>query len=62
MKRKPVSGLQLAHFQHPADVDAQRVLLQNVAHLKPEAQSIIANYEAYLYARHISSSLLVNDD
>jgi len=59
--KKRLNGLQLAHFQHPADAAAQSALVQSVAHLKPEAQSIIANYEAYLYARHISSSLLVND-
>jgi Zn-dependent protease with chaperone function/DNA-directed RNA polymerase subunit RPC12/RpoP len=62
MNRKLLKGLHLQHFQHPADAVAQRELVQNVAHLKPEAQSIIANYEAYLYARQISSSLLVNAD
>jgi Zn-dependent protease with chaperone function/DNA-directed RNA polymerase subunit RPC12/RpoP len=43
-------------------MEARWALMQSVAHLKPEAQSVIANWEAYLYARHISSSLLVGED
>jgi Zn-dependent protease with chaperone function len=62
MSRKLLNGLHLTHFQHPADVAAQGALVQCAANLRPEVQTIIANYEAYLYARQISSSLLVHED
>lgn len=62
MNRKLLGGLDLTHFQHPSDLAAQNSLVQCAACLSPQAQTIIANYEAYLYARHISSSLLVSED
>jgi len=62
MNRKLLKGIQLEHFQHPSDQTTQVALVQCAVHLKPEVQSLIANYESYLYARQISSSLWVNGD